>query len=231
MEQYTQWLNLRDSKRDDIVFGLYSESKKIAAGRMAAERPGQTLNATALVHEAWFRIEKLSPEQWRDRKQFFAAASEAMRRIQVEAARRRIAVKRGNGGEKVPLDKLEISSPVPDERIMEIHEVLDQLEAEDALKAHIVKLRFFRGMDHFAVPYHFSDLRKDIVFMPYARVLSERPVQTGSEHGGVPGVNIRDKDSGFSAIVLVTFFAYDETKGRQFTAPVSTVPAGTGMER
>jgi RNA polymerase sigma factor (TIGR02999 family) len=122
--------------------------KKIAAGRMAAERQGGTLHATALVHEAWLRLQKSSPEQWRDRKQFFAAAAEAMRRILVEAARRRLASKRGAGEAAVPLDGLDLPAPVNDERLLGIHEVLDQLEAEDEIKARIVKLRFFSGMNH-----------------------------------------------------------------------------------
>jgi len=148
MEGYTRWLNGRQSDGEETVLGLYAEMKKIAAARMAAERPGQTLNVTALVHEAWLRLEKSAPEEWRDRRQFFAAASEAMRRILVEAARRRIAAKRGGGEERVPLDGLEISAAVTDERLLDVHEVLDRLETEDELKARIVKLRFFSGMDH-----------------------------------------------------------------------------------
>lgn len=149
-QKYTQWLNASPPQTDDqeTVAGLYSELKKIAASRMAGERPGHTLSTTALVHEAWLRLEKSSRDDWRDRQQFFAAASEAMRRILVEAARRRIAAKRGGGGEKVPIDGLEISLPVADERVLAVHEVLDRLEVEDELKARIVKLRFFSGMDH-----------------------------------------------------------------------------------
>lgn len=149
MDGYTQWLNSRtESEAPDIVASLYAELKRIAAGRMALERPGQTLNATALAHEAWLRLEKSSPEQWRDRRQFFAAAAEAMRRILVESARRRIAAKRGGNESPVPLEGLEIMAPVADERLLDVHAVLDRLEAEDELKARIVKLRFFSGMDH-----------------------------------------------------------------------------------
>lgn len=147
--EYTRLLNASTVSDDGELFsGLYAELKKIAAGRMAAERQGGTLNATALVHEAWLRLQKSSPEQWRDRKQFFAAAAEAMRRILVEAARRRIAAKRGGGEACLPLDGLDLPAPVADERLLGIHEVLDQLEAEDEIKARIVKLRFFSGMDH-----------------------------------------------------------------------------------
>ena len=148
MSDYTQWLNASTSSRDDGLFaGLYAELHRIARGRMAGERPGQTLDATALVHEAWLRLEKSAPEEWRDRKQFYAAAAEAMRRILVEAARRRLAAKRGGGAEAIPLDEeLPVPAPLPDDRLLGVHEVLDQLEAEDELSARIVKLRFFGGL-------------------------------------------------------------------------------------
>jgi RNA polymerase sigma factor (TIGR02999 family) len=147
--EYTRLLNASTVSDDGELFsGLYAELKKIAAGRMAAERQGGTLDATALVHEAWLRLQHSAPEKWRDRKQFFAAAAEAMRRILVEAARRRIAAKRGGGEACVPLDGLDLPAPVADERLLGIHEVLDQLEAEDEIKARIVKLRFFSGMNH-----------------------------------------------------------------------------------
>jgi RNA polymerase sigma factor (TIGR02999 family) len=149
MSDYTRLLNGSSASGDDDLFAsLYAELKKIAAGRMAAERQGGTLDATALVHEAWLRLQHSAPEQWRDRKQFFAAAAEAMRRILVEAARRRMASKRGGGEGAVPLDGLDLPAPVADERLLGIHEVLDQLEAEDEIKARIVKLRFFSGMNH-----------------------------------------------------------------------------------
>lgn len=113
MDALTQWLNGAQDGGEGTMAGLYVEMKKIAAARMAAERPGQTLNVTALVHEAWLRLEKSAPDEWRDRRQFFAAASEAMRRILVEAARRRLAAKRGSGADKVTLDGLEVSGVTP----------------------------------------------------------------------------------------------------------------------
>jgi RNA polymerase sigma factor (TIGR02999 family) len=115
---------------------------------MAMERPDQTLDASGLVHEGWLRLEKTAPERWRDRKQFYGAATEAMRRILVEAARRRIAEKRGGGKRDITLDENEISSQIPDERLLGIHEVLDQLEDEDEMNARIVKLRFFAGLNY-----------------------------------------------------------------------------------
>ncbi|MEM7390724.1 MAG: ECF-type sigma factor [Verrucomicrobiota bacterium] len=150
MNDYTHWLNASKTSRDDEVFeGLYGELHRIARGRMANERSGATLNPTALVNEAWMRLEKSAPEQWRDRKQFYAAASEAMRRILIEAARRRLAARRGGEHEIVPLDdEVPVRPSMPDERLLGVHEVLDDLEREDDVKAQIVKLRFFSGMTH-----------------------------------------------------------------------------------
>ena len=151
MEDVTRYLNASTSSRDEEVFaGLYEELRRIARGKMAMERPGHTLGSTALVHEAWLRLQKSAPEQWRDRKQFYAAAAEAMRRILVEAARRRLAAKRGGDAEVVPLedDDVPVTATLPDDRLIGVHEVLDELEKEDELKARIVKLRFFGGLKH-----------------------------------------------------------------------------------
>jgi RNA polymerase sigma factor (TIGR02999 family) len=149
MAEFTRLLNDATAAGDSERFAeLYAELKKIAAGRMTGERQGATLNATALVHEAWMRLQQSAPDEWRDRKQFFAAAAEAMRRILIESARRRLAAKRGGGEGVVPLDDLNLHAPIADERLIGIHEVLDQLEAEDEIKARIVKLRFFSGMNH-----------------------------------------------------------------------------------
>lgn len=149
MSDYTLLLNGCYRKQDRELFaGLYSELQKIARSRMAFEQPGRTLNASALVHEAWLRVQKSVPEPWRDRKQFYAAVSEAMRRILIEAARRRLAGKRGAGGEVVPIDDLDLHAVIPDQDIINIHEVLDDLEKEDETKARIIKLRFFSGMNH-----------------------------------------------------------------------------------
>ena len=137
-----------EQSSDELVKEIYVELKRMARGRLHLERQGMTLNTTALVHEAWMRLEKSAPDQWRDRGQFFAAASEAMRRILVEAARRRLAAKRGSDGEVVDLDGLDVADPSGDRRLLFVHEALEQLEAEDAIKAQIVKLRFFGGMEN-----------------------------------------------------------------------------------
>ncbi len=144
----TKMMNLANGNKDpgEIIKQIYMELKKMARGKLSMERPGMTLSTTALVHEAWLRLQKSAPDQWRDRPQFFAAASEAMRRILVEAARSRMAAKRGNGIEAVPLDDLEIADFQSDGRLIDVHEALERLEAEDKTKAQIVKLRFFSGM-------------------------------------------------------------------------------------
>ncbi|QTN32352.1 sigma-70 family RNA polymerase sigma factor [Akkermansiaceae bacterium] len=148
MTEYTRWLNHSDETRDNEVFaGLYAELRRIARSKMAGERQGGTLDTCGLLHEAWLRLEKSAPAQWRDRKQFYAAASEAMRRILVEAARRRMAAKRGGGEKAVPLDdELPVAAPMEDERLLDVHEALGRLETESPMDAQIVKLRFFSGL-------------------------------------------------------------------------------------
>lgn len=149
MADHTRWLNDSPDARDAEQFAaLYQELKKIARSRMRGERPDHTLGATALVHEAWLRLENDAPRQWRDRGEFYGMAAEAMRRILVESARRRLAKKRGGGEADVPLEEndLPVTSSLPDDRLLEVHEVLDQLEAENEMDARIVKLRFFGGM-------------------------------------------------------------------------------------
>jgi RNA polymerase sigma factor (TIGR02999 family) len=149
MPDYTQMLNDPSGFQDGNLYaGLYAELQQIARCRMALERPGHTLNPTALVHEAWLRIQKSAPGKWRDRKQFYGAASEAMRRILIEAARQRLSAKRGGGEGPIPIEDFEIHAAIPDQQLMDIHEVLDDLERHDEIKAQIVKLRFFSGMNH-----------------------------------------------------------------------------------
>jgi len=141
-------LAVEEQGSEELIKQLYIELKRMARGRLAMERQGITLNTTALVHEAWIRLEKSSPERWRDRAQFFAAAAEAMRRILVEAARRRLAAKRGGGEAAIRLDDLEAGEVAENRALLGVHEVLDQLAAEDAMKAQIVKLRFFSGLEN-----------------------------------------------------------------------------------
>lgn len=147
---YTQCQNfMSDPEWQQEVFAeLYHELKGLARARMAGEQAWATLNATALVHEAWLRLENGSGEPWRDRAQFFAAASEAMRRILIEAARRRNADKRGGGVAPVPMDGIDLPDDTDHQRLLEVNEVLDILEREDPMKAQIVKMRFYCGMEN-----------------------------------------------------------------------------------
>jgi RNA polymerase sigma factor (TIGR02999 family) len=126
---------------------IYAELRKLAAAKLAQEKPGQTLQATALVHEAYLRLVSPGEEQrWDSRGHFFAAAAEAMRRILVENARRKGRLKRGAGRKRVNLDQVEAASAAPTEDLLALDEALLALAAEDAPKAELVKLRYFAGL-------------------------------------------------------------------------------------
>jgi RNA polymerase sigma factor (TIGR02999 family) len=126
---------------------VYDELRQLAAARLAQEKPGQTLQPTALVHEAYLRlVGGGQPQDWNGRGHFFAAAAEAMRRILVELARRRMALKRGGQAERQPLDAAEIAAPAPDDHLLAIHEALDEFSRTDPEAAKLVNLRFFGGM-------------------------------------------------------------------------------------
>ncbi len=131
---------------EELLPLVYEELRRLAASRMANEAPGMTIQATALVHEAWLRLER-EQKAWENRAQFFAAAAEAMRRILIEQARRRMAAKRGGGGERTELSESIIAVQAPDEEILTVHGALETLAAEDAQATDLVKLRFFTGME------------------------------------------------------------------------------------
>jgi len=124
---------------------VYAELRKLAAARLAHERPGQTLQATALVHEAYLRlVGSESGGSYRDRHHFFAMAATAMRRILVDGARAKLAEKRGGGHAREPLE--DVAAVPPDEEILALHEALEKLAADDPLKAQLVELRYFAGL-------------------------------------------------------------------------------------
>ena len=124
---------------------VYDELRKLAAARLAQERPGQTLQATALVHEAYLRlVGSESGGSYRDRHHFFAMAATAMRRILVDGARAKLAEKRGGGHAREPLGDVAVAPP--DEEILALHEALEKLAADDPLKAQLVELRYFAGL-------------------------------------------------------------------------------------
>jgi RNA polymerase sigma factor (TIGR02999 family) len=126
---------------------VYDELRKLAAQRLAQEKPGQTLQATALVHEAYLRLVDVDQARhWNGRAHFFAAAAEAMRRILIEQARRRSRAKHGGGRERAVLDSAAIVAPEIDQDLIALDEALDRLTTEDALAANLVKLRYFAGL-------------------------------------------------------------------------------------
>ena len=139
-----------DSKAAEELLPLvYDELRRLAAHKMARELPGQTLQPTALVHEAWLRLAGEGARRFANRAHFFAAASEAMRRVLVDRARRKLRLKRGGGqAEPEEFDEAAIAAPVEDEKLLQVHEALDTLAAQDPQKAEIVKLRFFIGLNH-----------------------------------------------------------------------------------
>jgi len=125
---------------------VYEELRKLAAARMAHEAPGQTLQATALVHEAWLKLAGSDRQQWSGRAHFFGAAAEAMRRILIDKARRKASQKRGGGNAPEELHESRIEFRAPSAEILAVHDALDGLAAEDPLAANVVKLRYFVGM-------------------------------------------------------------------------------------
>jgi RNA polymerase sigma factor (TIGR02999 family) len=126
---------------------LYDELRRLAAQRMARESPGQTLQATALVHEAYLRLaEGDKAPHWNSRGHFFAACAEAMRRILVDQARRKLSLRRGGDLQRHPIDDREIEAPEPSVDVLAVHEALERFQAIDATAAQIVKLRYFAGL-------------------------------------------------------------------------------------
>ena len=136
----------------DMTRTIYSELRKLAAARMAREYGPQTLQATALVHEAWLRVGADNHPQWASRAQFFSAAAEAMRRILVDRARKRQALRHGGGQHRIDLDDSDwdvvnqIAAPADDEMLLALHDALDRLAEGDPESADLIKMRYFAGM-------------------------------------------------------------------------------------
>jgi RNA polymerase sigma factor (TIGR02999 family) len=126
---------------------VYDELRKLAAQKLAHEAPGQTLQATALVHEAYLRLVDVDKAQhWNSRGHFFAAAAEAMRRILIGNARRKHALKRGGQAQRVELDAIELADQPADEKLLAMEDALVRLTEKDPVKAELVKLRYFAGL-------------------------------------------------------------------------------------
>jgi RNA polymerase sigma factor (TIGR02999 family) len=145
--QILQSIERGDAKAADELLPLvYEELRKLAASRMAREAPGQTLQPTALVHEAWLRLAGDGPSRWDSRAHFFGAAAEAMRRILIDRARRKQALRHGAGQQRLDIEEIEIAAPADDDQLLAINEALDKLASQDKPKAELVKLRYFAGM-------------------------------------------------------------------------------------
>jgi RNA polymerase sigma factor (TIGR02999 family) len=127
----------------DLVYG---ELRRLAASKMARETPGQTLQPTELVHEAWLRLMGRENPKFANRAHFFSAAAEAMRRILIDRARRKLAVRHGAGFERVDLESQDLAAPGTDQQLLAVHEVLDNFAREYPVEAEVVKLRYFAGM-------------------------------------------------------------------------------------
>jgi len=126
---------------------LYDELRRLAAAKIAQQPPGHTLQATALVHEAWVKLAGRSSTNWRDRQHFFRAAAEAMRQILIDRARRRRRVRHGGNLERVDASEVAIAAPVKEEILLQLDEALAELKVAAPERAEIVMLRFFAGLE------------------------------------------------------------------------------------
>jgi RNA polymerase sigma factor (TIGR02999 family) len=136
----------RSQASEELLPLVYEELRRLAAARMAQEAAGQTLQATALVHEAWLRMVGEANRTWQNRAHFFGAAAEAMRRILIERARRKAARKHGGGMERLDIDGLELAETTPDEKVLLVDDALKQLEQEQPERARVVVLKYFGGL-------------------------------------------------------------------------------------
>ena len=131
---------------DRLLPLVYDQLRQLAAVRMAREAQGHTLQPTALVHEAWLRLGADHQPDWKSRAQFFAAAAEAMRRILIDSARRRLAQRRGGHQEHVNIDDIDLAVAGDDARVLKVNEALEKFAIGDPEKAELVKLRYFGGL-------------------------------------------------------------------------------------
>lgn len=141
-------LQAGENSAEKLLPLVYDELRRLAASKLASEAPGQTLQATALVHEAWLKLAGGEGERtWNDRAHFFASAAEAMRRILIDHARRKRRVRHGGELERVNVDEIQLPAAVQNEdELLAVHEALDEFALLDARKAELVKLRFFVGL-------------------------------------------------------------------------------------
>ena len=150
MNDVTQVLNAAGQNKalaaNELLTLVYDELRRVAVAKMAQEAPGQTLQATALVHEAWLRLTGDKRRHWNDRTHFFAAAAEAMRRILVDNARRKRAARHGGGQQRVEMPEVASAVVENEDNVLAVNEALEKFAALDPQKAELVKLRYFVGM-------------------------------------------------------------------------------------
>jgi RNA polymerase sigma factor (TIGR02999 family) len=137
---------LEAKSADELLPLVYHELRRLAAHKLVGEKPGQTLQPTALVHEAWLRLTGDESVQWDGRAHFFGAAAEATRRILIENARRKHAARHGGGLERVSFTDVDVATTSPDDQLLAVNEALATFAAVDPAKADLVKLRYFVGM-------------------------------------------------------------------------------------
>jgi RNA polymerase sigma factor (TIGR02999 family) len=131
---------------DELLPLVYEELRRLAAAKMANEAAGNTLQPTALVHEAWLRLVGNENPKFAGRAHFFAAAAEAMRRILIDRARRKCSLRHGGGQERVDIQQIDLASPGADDLLLAVNDALDKLAAQDPTEAELVKLRYFVGL-------------------------------------------------------------------------------------
>ena len=131
---------------DELLPLVYGELRKLAASRMANEAPNQTLQPTALVHEAWLRLVGNDNPQFANRAHFFSAAAEAMRRILIDKARRKRALRHGGDQQRVDIEGMDVAAPADEDELLAVNEALDKLAAQNQTEAELVKLRYFVGL-------------------------------------------------------------------------------------
>ncbi len=191
MNQVTHILSALDQgdphAAEQLLPLVYDELRKLAAEKLAHEKPGQTLQATALVHEAYLRLVDVDKvPHWNSRRHFFAAAAEAMRRILVEQARRKSRHKHGGGRQRVPLEPAEPAYRDDAAELLAIHEALDKLAAEDPDAAQLVQLRYFAGLSVEAAA-EVLGLARSTAYVHWAYAKASLRVLLDFDPDGLPG--------------------------------------------
>ncbi len=167
---------------DELLPLVYEELRRLAAQKMSREKPGQTLQATALVHEAYLRLVASEAQDWKSRTHFFSAAAEAMRRILIENARRKQRIKHGGGQQRIEIEQTELAIQEPSEDVIALDEALTKLAQKDPIATELIKLRYFTGLtlDHagkiLRIPPRTADR-----YWAYARAWLYREIIKGKE--------------------------------------------------